>query len=182
MEVSIIACVAWNNVIGYNGKLPWDIPEDLQRFRDLTMGKPVIMGANTFRSIALPLDGRTNIVVTSRYGNTSTSHTEMGRNGQLTAVVTVPSVETALSQLAAGGTCDEVFVIGGQSIYEQSIKYATRMYITEVYTEFEGDAFFPEFDYTEWERMPCVWSKCDVETGMEYAFVEYRSKRFGMSH
>jgi dihydrofolate reductase len=71
---------------------------------------------------------------------------------------------------------NEVFVIGGQSVYEQAVPYADRMYITEVYAEFDGDAFFPEFDATEWDRVPPVISTADQELGFEYCFAEYRRK------
>lgn len=175
MKVSIIACVAQNNVIGKGGKMPWDLPADLRRFREITMGKPVIMGGKTYDSIGgFPLEGRLNVILTRRQASFS-SFCLIGRGGELTQVLIAPSLEGALKHLM----CDkhnEVFVIGGQSVYEQAVPYADRMYITEVYAEFDGDAFFPEFDATEWDRVPPIISTTDQELGFEYCFAEYRRK------
>lgn len=134
MIALIVAC-AKNRVIGKDGSIPWKIPEELRYFHDVTMGGAVIMGRKTYESIGRPLQGRLNIVI-------SRSKVIEDEN-----VITVPSAEEALK--AAEGK--EVFICGGQSVYEEMLPLADRLYITEVELEPEGDAFFPEFDEGEYD-------------------------------
>ena len=123
MRISLIAALARNRVIGRENRLPWRLPEDLQRFKRLTMGHPVLMGRKTAESIGKPLPGRLNLVV-SRSG--------LG-------------FEQALSKARETGT-DELFVIGGGEIYRLALPLADRLYLTLVDSEADGDAFFPEWD------------------------------------
>ena len=126
--ISIIAAVSNNGVIGVDNKLPWDLPEDLKRFKELTTGNVVIMGRKTYESIGKPLPNRINIVIT--------------RNKDFFApdVIVTNSLESAL--LKAGGDKD-IFIIGGGEIYKQSMGFADKLYITEVDMEVEGDTKFP---------------------------------------
>lgn len=133
--IAMIAAVARNGAIGIANGLPWRISGDLQFFKRVTMGKPVVMGRLTFESIGRPLPGRTNIVIT--------------RNADWSApgVERVPTLEAALelaSQSAEAAGVDEVMVIGGAQIYRQVLPLASRLYLTEVEAEVEGDAFFPQ--------------------------------------
>ncbi|MCR4894934.1 MAG: dihydrofolate reductase [Eubacteriales bacterium] len=128
--ISLIAACAKNRVIGKDGSIPWRIPEELRYFHDVTMGGAVIMGRKTYESIGRPLQGRLNIVI---------SHSKVIEEEN---VITVPSAEEALK--AAEGK--EVFICGGQSVYEEMLPLAERLYITEIELEPPGDAFFPEFD------------------------------------
>lgn len=139
--ISIIAAVAKNGIIGDKNNLPWYLPEDLKRFKELTTGKTVIMGRKTFESIfarlgkALP--NRTNIVIT--------------RNKEYKVpegVVVQSSLEDALRSY--GGT--DVFIIGGGEIYRQAITLADRLYITHVDKEVAGDVSFPVIDSKNWRR------------------------------
>lgn len=139
-EIALIAAVASNRVIGREGGLPWRLPGDLQRFRRLTMGKPIIMGRLTFESIGRPLDGRLNVVVTRDPGNLPSLEGDAN-------AVRVSSLEDALAQVA---DVPEAMVIGGASLYEGSIGFAHRMYLTLLSQAFDGDVHFPEFDRREW--------------------------------
>lgn len=128
MTVSIIAVMSSNRVIGRDGAIPWSIPVDMRRFRELTLGHTVIMGRKTFESIGRPLSGRKNIVVTRQ--------PEYPASG----VITAGSIDEAL-RLATGD--GEVFVCGGGEIYARALPLAERIYLTVVDLEAEGDTFFP---------------------------------------
>ena len=135
-KLSIIAAVSKNNAIGINNTLPWNCPEDLAHFKSLTMGHPIIMGRKTFESIGRALPGRTSIVVTR--------NPELKANGCLIA----KSIQDAVEM------CDKTaFVIGGAEIYRQALPFADAIFLTEIQKEVEGDAFFPEFDRTEWREV-----------------------------
>ncbi len=138
--VSLILARADNGVIGNNGGLPWHLPADLQHFKRLTVGKPVVMGRKTFDSIGKPLPGRHNIVLTHQ------------PNWQMTGVTPVSSIAEAI---AAAGLdlklrAAEIMIIGGANIYTQCLLFAERIYLTEVHMKAEGDTQFPEFDKNTW--------------------------------
>ena len=137
MKMSLIVAVSKNGVIGLDNKLPWNLPDDLQYFKSVTMGKPLVMGRKTYDSIGRPLPGRTNIVIT--------------RDASWCApgVEVATSLDDALSLARKACTdsgVDEVMVIGGEQIYRMTIAVADRLYVTEVDTEIAGDAFFPTID------------------------------------
>lgn len=167
MKISLIVAMATNRVIGKDNGLIWHLPNDLQFFKANTMGKPMIMGRNTFDSIGRPLPGRTNIVVTR-----STTYSPAG-------IVVAHSLEQAISlarDIAAKDNVDEIMIIGGAQIYEQSLKLADRIYLTQVHATLEGDAFFPEFDTTQWkevERQDC--KACD-KNRFDYSFLTLDKK------
>jgi dihydrofolate reductase len=133
--ISLIAAMAKNRVIGKGNQMPWHIPGDLKHFRDLTRGHPVIMGRKTFESIGKPLPQRQNIVIS--------------RDPKYTA----PGIESACSLQEAIGRArnpgaEEIFVIGGGEIYRQALEQglADRLYLTWIDREYDGDAFFPEWE------------------------------------
>lgn len=138
-KISVIAAVAKNGVIGADNKLPWNIPEDLRRFKKLTFGNPVIMGRKTFDSIGKPLPGRRNIVIS--------------RNAdlQIDGCEIADSLEAAI-KIAQKENTDEIFVIGGAQIYAQAMQFARRLYLTEIDKDVKGDAFFPQFSLSEWRE------------------------------
>lgn len=141
MKISMIAAVAENNAIGINNKMPWYLPGDLRYFKAVTMGKPIIMGRKTFDSLRKPLPGRTNIVIT----RDDDWHHE--------GVKVVHSLDEALAlaeDIALINGNDEVMVIGGAQIYKQALDKADRLYLTKVYQSFEGDAFFPDINESNW--------------------------------
>jgi len=145
MIISIIAAMAKNRVIGSEGEIPWNIPEDLKRFRELTMGHPVIMGRKTFEQIGRPLPGRLNIVLTRRTGY------------RATGCLVLHSLADALDACAGA---DEAFICGGGEIYRQTIAMADRIYLTVIDLEPEGDVLFPAIpaDFTEKERIEGIGS------------------------
>ena len=157
-RIAIIAAVARNGVIGHRNRMPWHLPEDLKRFRQLTLGHAVIMGRRTFESIGRPLAGRDNIVITR-----SPDWTRSGCH-------TAPSLEAAL---AAVREPQDAFVIGGAQIYALALPIASRLYMTEIECEFEGDAFFPEFDRSRWREASRESRVLDGAGGFSYHFVAY---------
>ena len=134
-KISLIAAMGKNRELGFGNKLPWHLPDDLKRFKDLTRGHAVIMGRRTFESIGRPLPDRKNIIIT--------------RNSDFRAEScdTVGSMEEAIH---VAGDDPEIFVIGGGEIYALGLPYANRMYLTFVDAEFPANAFFPEFDEAQW--------------------------------
>lgn len=136
-ELSIIVAVATNSVIGLNNTLPWHLPEDLKRFKALTMGHHIIMGRKTYESLGRLLPGRTTVIVTRNL------------HYAVDGAVVVNSLEDALD---ASKNDNEVFLIGGAELYSLGLKYADRLYITEVHAEYTGDAYFPTIDYSNWRE------------------------------
>lgn len=138
--LNLIVAVAENQVIGHKNKLPWYLPEDLRRFRELTMGHTVVMGRKTYESIGQPLPGRTVAVVT--------------RSGTANyACIADPDTyfrETREHRMRVEG--HEVFVAGGAQVYAAAMPYAQRIYLTRVHWTPPGDTFFPMLDDEEWER------------------------------
>lgn len=155
-ELSIIVAVANDNVIGINNTLPWHLPEDLKRFKTLTMGHHIIMGRKTYESLNRLLPGRKTVIVT--------------RNQQyhVEGAIVVNSLEEALAK-----SCDdaEVFLIGGSELYELGLKAAHKLYVTEVHASFEGDAYFPQPDLTLWKEVER--ERHQAENGMAYSYVTY---------
>jgi dihydrofolate reductase len=130
--ISLVVAVSKNGVIGRYGGLPWHISSDLKRFKEITMGKPIIMGRKTWESLLKkPLPGRRNIVLTKQMK-------DLGEGAEI-----VQTIEQAKA-LVEGA--DEVCVIGGGEIYRQFLSHANRIYLTEVDLEVEGDTRFPELD------------------------------------
>ena len=157
MRVAIVAAVARGGVIGRDGGLPWQLPEDLARFRELTTGHAVVMGRRTWDSLPerfRPLPGRRNVVVT-RYPSWHEDGAERAS-----------SLEDALSLLAAD---ERVFVIGGGALFAEALPLADELHLTEIDLDVDGDTFFPEWDrdaFEEISREPCV-----ADDGTPYAFV-----------
>jgi dihydrofolate reductase len=136
MTVTLIAAVARNGVIGVDGDLPWRLPEDLRRFKALTLGGTLVMGRKTYESIGRPLPGRTTIVVTRQ------------ADWHADGVTVAHSLEDALA-LVEG----DAWVAGGGEVYAAALPYADRLEITEVDLEPDGDAFFPEWDRSLWREV-----------------------------
>jgi len=168
LNLSMIAAVANNNVIGKDNKLLWKLSEDLKRFKSLTTDHIIIMGQKTYESIGKPLPNRINIVISDDY-DFKLDLPDDTYPDDTTEVYVVHSIEHALDTAEYYNDNDlEVFVIGGGSIYKQMMKYCQRLYITQIYKDFEGDTFFPEIDDKDWEL---VWN--DKKTGSEFDY-EYQ--------
>ena len=146
MSVRLAAIVAMgsNRCIGVDNKLPWYLPEDLKHFKAKTLGKPVIMGRKTFESIGKPLPGRTNIVITR---NAKFSHAGVRVVHDLDK-----AIEMGKAQAEVSGS-DEAVIIGGAQIYAESLSKIDRLYLTEVASAPQGDAFFPELDSAHWQQI-----------------------------
>lgn len=138
MMVSLIWAMTDDRVIGIENRLPWKLPADMKWFRQHTLGKPIIMGRKTFESFGgKPLPQRPNIVISN-----DTTY-------QAADALVAGSIQAAL-QLAKGA--DEVMIIGGASLYEQTLPMAKRLYMTLVHADVQGDAWFPDFDLDDWEE------------------------------
>lgn len=162
--VSIIAAASRNNVIGKNGTLPWDLPAELQHFRSVTAGKPVIMGRKTHESIGRLLPNRHNIVV-SRSGG---MHTE--------GLDIVQSVDDALAMARSDGA-EEAFVIGGEQMYAAALPLADKLYLTRVHADIEGgEAFFPAFNEAEWELAKSEDHAADEQNEYPFTVMVYERK------
>jgi dihydrofolate reductase len=161
-QVCIVAAVARNRVIGIGNRMPWYLPEDLRRFKQLTLGHAVIMGRKTYESIVAasgkPLAGRENIVITR-----SREWTHSGCR-------TVNSLEAALALVREP---QHAFVIGGAEIYALALPFADRLHITEIERDFDGDTLFPDFDPSRWREVSRERIAPGGERGFAYAFVEY---------
>ncbi len=135
--ISLIVAVSKNGIIGNKGRLPWHLPADLKRFKQLTMGHPILMGRKTFESVGKPLPGRTNIVITRQ------------PDFQACGATMVHSLKEALL------LCEnekEVFVIGGAEIYRQALPFADRIYLTRINQDFKGDTVLFEIDPAVWKE------------------------------
>lgn len=151
--VTVVAAVARNGVIGREGDLPWHLPEDMRRFKELTMGGTLVMGRRTYESIGRPLPGRRTVVVTRQ------------ADWSAEGVETAGSLEEAIEKAGDG----QVFVVGGAEVYRRALDVADAMVLTEVDAEPEGDVYFPDipanwrmtrreprdgFTLTHWQRLP----------------------------
>lgn len=162
MNISLIAAMAHHRVIGKNNQLPWHLPADLKHFKTITTGKPVIMGRKTYESIGKPLPNRQNIVLTT--------HQEWSAEG----VTTVHSWEEAL---LACDSASEVVVIGGAQLYQQTLAIATHLYLTFIDAEIEGDAFFPEWNQSEWIEIDRKFQPADPANQYPMEFVNLQRLR-----
>jgi dihydrofolate reductase len=158
MRISIIVAVAENGVIGRGGTLPWRLPADLARFKQLTMGHTVVMGRRTWESIGRPLPGR-RMVVVSRQPNYRTD---------TDTVEVADSLEQAL-RIAEEARDDEAFVIGGAELFREALPRAGRIYRTLVHGTIAGDTFFPEIDWSNWRLLESIEHGSDSKN--EFPFV-----------
>ncbi len=154
--IALIAALSDNQVIGRDNRLPWHLPADLRHFKRLTLDKPIVMGRRTWESLPGLLPRRTHIVVT---GN---------RDYRADGCILVHSIEEALEAAAAA---PEVMVIGGQTLYEQTLPLADRLYLTRVHVTLPGDAFFPGYDPGEWREVAREDHRADADNPYDYSFV-----------
>ena len=158
MIVSAIVAVAKNNVMGRNNDIPWYLPADLKYFKATTLNHHILMGRKTFQSIGKPLPKRTNVIITRQAFFIASG------------CVTAQSIEHAL-EIAYDNNEEEVFIIGGGEIYKQSMEYWDRLYLTEVDVEInDGDTFFPEIDFSQWDHIVKDNHKADEKNNFDYTF------------
>ena len=159
--ISLIVAASSNDVIGANGKLPWTLPDDLQRFRQLTMGKPIVMGRLTWESIGRPLPGRQNIVLTRQQ--------DFAADG--CDVVASPA-----AALSVAGDADEIMIIGGSQVYAMFLPKATRLYLTRVCAVIDGDAFFPRIEQNFWRLTDCEAHAANASNAIDFEFRTYERR------
>lgn len=156
--ISIIVAVAGKNrVIGKRGGMPWYIPAELKRFKEITMGHPIIMGRKTHESIGRALFGRTNIVITH--------DPKFSAEG----CIVVHSLEEAIKQAQGKPGSEEIFIMGGGQIYEQALPLADKLYLTYLDKEIEGDVFFPDYSQFKKKISESNWQERE---GIRYKFLE----------
>ncbi len=161
--ISIIVAIAENWAIGKNNDLLWHIPEDLKRFKMITTGHKIIMGKRTYLSLPVrPLRNRENIVITDNTGDVFEGCT------------VVFSIQEALEKC---NNNEEIFVIGGASVYEQFLPYTDRLYITWVHKAFEGDVFLPVIDFKEWDIISLEDFPVDEQIGFSYSYAVYDRRK-----
>ncbi|MCF8309267.1 MAG: dihydrofolate reductase [Bacteroidales bacterium] len=160
-KLSIIAAMDRNRVLGLNDDIPWHIPHDLKRFKRLTSGHTIIMGRRTFESLSGPLPKRRNIVITSREDYSSPG------------VEVVKSIEDAIR---IADRKQENFVAGGANIYEQFLPLADKLYLTHIDAAFEGDTYFPEIDWSQWNLVEEEHHVTDDEKKIPFVYRTYERK------
>ncbi|MBD2699359.1 dihydrofolate reductase [Spirosoma sp. BT702] len=163
MKISLISAVAENGVIGRNNELPWHLPDDFAFFKRKTSHHPIIMGRKSLESLGKPLKNRTNIVLT--------------RNQDFKAenVTIVHTLDDAVN-VASEINKNEIFVIGGAEIYAMAMPIATTLYLTEINQAYEGDAYFPKFDKSEWQEVERIAHPADERHAVAFDFVTYERR------
>jgi dihydrofolate reductase len=167
-EIVLIVAVADNGVIGSHGAIPWRLKSDQQRFKTMTLAKPVVMGRKTFISLRRPLSGRTNIVVT--------------RDANFRAAGAVVTTSFADARATATGDAlrrfaTEIAVIGGAEIYAQWTGIADRLEITEVHARPDGDTHLAAIELADWEEVARVWNSAGSDDSADFSYVTYRRRK-----
>jgi dihydrofolate reductase len=161
-SVALIVAMARNGVIGRGNAMPWHLPADLKRFRTLTLGKPILMGRRTYDAIGRALPGRDNLVMTRT------------RDWRAAGVTGVHSVDEALQRAAPSA---ELAVIGGAEVYQLTLPLASRIYLTRVLADVDGDTFFPQFSPHEWRDTECSEYAADERHAYAMKFVTLERRR-----
>lgn len=159
MKISLIVAMASNRAIGNNGQMPWHLSADLKKFRQITTGFPIIMGRKTYDAIGRPLPNRTNIIV-----STNTDY-------QADGCVVFNDINSALAH--AESLAEQVFIIGGATLYEALLAVADILYITEIHQDFIGDTYFPSFDMNEWAEVAREDIDDDPSVDFSYSFLQF---------
>ncbi|MBS4051381.1 MAG: dihydrofolate reductase [Methylomonas sp.] len=157
MKISLIVAMASNRVIGLNGTMPWHLSADLKRFKQITLGSPIMMGRKTFDAIGRPLPGRENLVISR-----NPEYRQPGCR-------VFADIDSALRYAQ---TCSEVFVIGGATLYDALLPQADYLYLTLIQREFAGDTYFPEIDYSAWRVLERVDVADDSNVDFSYSFLK----------
>lgn len=163
-SINIIVAYSRNNIIGNQGKMPWNIPSDLQYFKETTMGSPIIMGRVTWESLGRPLPGRLNVVI-SRNNNYSPEGAEL-----------VGDLQAAIDLAKEHAPEQDIFIIGGSQIYTQALDLGLvdQVYATEIHSSIEGDASFPELDKTFWQEISR--KPQPIDNDFDFDFVVYQRR------
>lgn len=157
--ISFIVAMDQNGLIGNNNEIPWHLPDDLKRFKKITMGHPIVMGRKTFESIGKPLPGRENIILTRNKEKVFEGCTVFYSQAEL--------IQYCINKV------DEVFVIGGAEIFRIFLPYVDKLYVTKIHHEFSGDVFFPEMDCSNFQIVAKEKGIKDEKNPYEYEYILY---------
>ena len=160
--IAIVVAAAENNVIGKDNGLIWHLPADLRHFKQITMGHPILMGRKTFESIGKPLPGRTSVIITTQ------------KDYEAEGCLVAHSVAEAVEQ--ARQLDEDLYIIGGANIYEQTLPITDRVYLTRVHAAFDGDVYFPELDEEDWETVEQEHHEPDEKNKYPYSFLMLQRK------
>ena len=171
MQISMIAAMANNRVIGADNSMPWHLPADLKHFKKVTLGKPIIMGRKTYESIGKALPGRLNIVVSS------------DATYKLEDAAVVHSCEQAID--SASEYCrtqdkenSEVMIIGGGTIYQHFLNFCHRLYLTHIEIEVAGDTYFPDYNAAyKWQEVDNEWHQAEPKNPYNYRFITLQKQQ-----
>ncbi|HEX8549720.1 MAG TPA: dihydrofolate reductase [Cytophagaceae bacterium] len=161
MLISLIVAISKNKAIGKDNNLPWHLPLDLKHFKNLTMGHCIVMGRKTFESIGKPLPGRTNIIITNN------------KDYQAPGCIVKHSLSEGLREAELQGE-QEAFIIGGSSLFKETLEKASKIYLTKVHAEVDGDTFF-KFDQKDWKETSS--ESHDVDSTHKFPFTFYTLER-----
>ncbi|HCE39148.1 dihydrofolate reductase [Alloalcanivorax profundimaris] len=164
IRLAMMAAKASNNVIGRDNKLPWYLPNDLKYFKQVTLGKPIVMGRNTWESLKRPLPGRTNIVISRQADYVAEGAKVVG---------TLDEALELAGHVAHIDGQDELVVIGGAQIYALALPRAERLYLTEVHADVPGDTYFPAVDAAQWREIGRDDFQAEGPNPYDYSFVVY---------
>lgn len=170
--IALIAAMANNRVIGRDNQLPWHIAEDLRFFKRMTLGKPLIMGRNTFESLGRPLPGRPHIVISR---NPDYQPAGVERAATLEAAI------ARATELARASSADEIMVIGGAQVYAAALPHAQRIYLTLVDAEVAGDTHFPAIDSALWREVSRTAAQARQAHEPDYCFAVLERNEAGLS-
>ena len=163
MLVSMIAAMDKNRLIGNGPHIPWQMPVDRRHFRDMTVGKPVVMGRKTFETLKRPLGKRHNIILT--------------RNTAYKVPKGCSVAHSVADVLELCKEAEELMICGGAPIYKAFLPHANRLYLTQIHATFEGDVYFPEFDITVWEEVKRIDGEPDERNPHPYSFLFLERRR-----
>jgi len=156
MKISLIVAMASNRAIGLNNEMPWHLSADLKKFKQITMGSPILMGRKTFESIGRPLPGRNNIIISRN------------KDYQQQGCLVFNSIEEAIASCQQE---EEIFIIGGATFYQAALPLADKLYLTEINKSFAADTFFPVIDRADWKELAREDISDDSSVDFSYSFI-----------
>lgn len=172
-RVSLVVAATENGTIGRDNELPWHLPDDLRRFKALTMGSPLVMGRRTFESIGRPLPGRRNLVLSRGAGYSPPGVEVYGSLDAALSAAAAPTATEPVDDDPADTMPAEIFIIGGADVFAEALPRADRVYLTLVHTELDGDVFFPPLDQAEWRLVGQEHHAADAAHAFAFTFQTY---------
>lgn len=163
MQIAAIVALSENRAIGIDNKLPWHLPADLRHFKEVTLGKPIIMGRKTYESIGRPLPGRKNIIVT---------------RDKTFSAAGCDIVHSLSDAIQAASDAEEIFIIGGAQLFAEAMPLVQRLYLTVIHENFKGDTFFPSLNNNEWHETHHEDHEPDEKNIYRYSFITMQRIHF----